>query len=147
VTEITVFHTATAVVTVLQAVVDTSTIVSTVEVTMSGLATQTDVTYVTITAAATQKRAVVPEIEVPENLNAFQRLARRVAAAFGLGEAPSLVRRAAVATQAPLPPTQVTNLVTVTVTSTNDVTSLISTTTTAPTTSTVLKTVFQTKTK
>lgn len=152
----TVSHVATQIVTVEQAVVSTSTIFSTTEVTVSGGGTETDVVYVTVTAAPA-KRAVVLEVVEPRQehspeglwntLNLFyKRFSFPWTPAIAARTSP-IQKRALKATQAPLSPVSSSTVITTSVTHTNDITSFVSKTTTVPTSSLVLVTVFQTKTR
>jgi hypothetical protein len=154
-TVVTVSHVATAIVTVLQAAVDTSTIFSTVQVTVSSADTQTVVTYVTTTVpAAATKRAVSGRVYSPggdEGLGILHRIYKRLASAWQdlASRSPAeflLLARQAIPTGTLAPTNASTTTITVQVTRISDVTNIISSTTTAQTTSITLTTLLQTVT-
>ncbi|KXX75098.1 hypothetical protein MMYC01_207649, partial [Madurella mycetomatis] len=113
--------------TILIAQVETSTAVSTVDVTISSAATQTDVIWVTATAVAKNERAVAFEPLQPNGKH------RNVAS--------SVTRIPRQAADGPAP------TITEYVTETFDITSVSSIIITASTTSTVVTTVYQTNTR
>lgn len=140
-------------VTVEQAVVSTSTIFSTVEITVSSGGTQTDIQYVTVTAATPTKRTVVVEVLEPREegiLGALHLFFKR----FSFPGTSSIDSRWAPVERRAEKPTGTVNAaasspttVTTRITQTRDVTNFVSQTTTVPTTSVALITIFQTKTK
>lgn len=125
----TVSHVATQVATVVVVVVDTSTVLSTTEITVSSAATQTNIVYVTSTFVA--KRAVA----TAESGQLGKKDAGDVAAA---------VKRQATQPNMPVdPPSTVTRFIT----QTTDVTRVVSTTITSEDTSTSTITILRTQTK
>lgn len=154
---VTVSHVATQLVTVEQAVVSTSTIFSTTEITVSSGGTQTDIVYVTVTAATAAKRAAVVEVLEARHepsqdglWNTLSLFYRRFSFPWTSPVGPQLApiqRRALRATQEPLAAISSSTVITTSITRTSDVTSFVSSTTTVPTSSIVLVTVFQTKTR
>ncbi|KAB5551420.1 hypothetical protein GE09DRAFT_1288046 [Coniochaeta sp. 2T2.1] len=151
---VTVSHVATQIVTVEQAVVSTSTIFSTTVVTVSNGETETDIVYVTVTAAPATKRAVVvkdlkrrEEEGLWGTLNLFaKRFSFPWTSSVNARSAP-IQRRAVRPTQAPLDAAASTTSITTSITQTSDVTSFVSQTTTVPTSSIVRTTVMQTRTR
>ncbi|OIW34395.1 hypothetical protein CONLIGDRAFT_638758 [Coniochaeta ligniaria NRRL 30616] len=149
---VTVSHVATQLVTVEQAVVSTSTIFSTTEVTVSSGGTQTDVEYVTVTAASAKRAVVVEVLEARQDglwntLNLFYKRFSFPWTAATSPQSEPIQKRALRATQEPQTPISSSTVITTSITRTSDVTSFVSTTTTVPTSSIVLVTVFQTKTR
>lgn len=149
----TVLHTATRIATqratILIAQVETSTAVSTVDVTVSSAATQTDVIWVTATAVAKSERAVAFEPLQPNGKHhnvassgpleiTSQPVPVRKGLQHGLGKVTRIPRQAA---EGPAP------TITEYVTETFDITSVSSIIITASTTSTVVTTVYQTNTR
>jgi hypothetical protein len=143
---------ATEVVTVEQAVVSTSTVFSTTDVTVTSGGTQTDIVYVTVTAKPAKREVVNEVIESRQDglwdtLSLFYKrfsFPWTPAAASGRAE---IRKRALRATQAPLTPVSSSTVITTRITRTSDITSFVSVTTTVPTSSIAITTVFQTRTR
>lgn len=150
--QVTVSHTATQPVTVVQAEVQTSTIFSTITTTVSNEATQTDTEFVTVTSIVKREVLVVLDrrhVDAPPALGLRETLShffKRFSLPWTAVTRGGLLRRAEIAPGELASAISSATTATTTVTRTADVTSYIEATTTAISTSVVLTTILQTKT-
>jgi hypothetical protein len=144
---------ATQVVTVVQAVISTSTIFSTTVVTVTTGGTETDIVYVTVTAGGSAKREVVVEVFEPrhdglwDTVHLFYKRFSFPWTADIARRSGVIKARAEVETQSPQNAVSSSTVITTRITQTSDITNFVSQTTTVPTSSIVLTTITQTKTR